>query len=29
VASHDKKIADYADIIIEMEDGLVKQIHKR
>lgn len=24
VASHDKKIADYADIIIEMEDGLVK-----
>ena len=29
VASHDKKIADYADIIIEMEDGIVKQIHKR
>jgi len=29
VASHDKKIADYADIIIEMEDGLVKQIHKQ
>lgn len=29
VASHDKKIADYADSIIEMEDGLVKQIHKR
>lgn len=28
VASHDKKIADYADIIIEMEDGLVKQIHQ-
>lgn len=28
VASHDKKIVDYADIIIEMEDGLVKQIHK-
>lgn len=28
VASHDKKIADYADIIIEMEDGIVKQIHK-
>ncbi|MBN2869704.1 MAG: ATP-binding cassette domain-containing protein [Campylobacterales bacterium] len=29
VASHDKKIADYADIIIEMEDGVVKQIHQR
>ncbi len=28
VASHDKKIADYADIIIEMEDGVVKKIHK-
>lgn len=28
VASHDKKIADYADIIIEMEDGLVKKIHQ-
>lgn len=28
VASHDKKIADYADVIIEMEDGIVKQIHK-
>jgi ABC-type lipoprotein export system ATPase subunit len=28
VASHDKKIADYADIIIEMEDGIVKQIHR-
>jgi len=28
VASHDKKIADYANIIIEMEDGIVKQIHK-
>lgn len=28
VASHDKKIADYADIIIEMEDGVVKQIHR-
>ena len=28
VASHDKKITDYADIIIEMEDGVVKQIHK-
>ncbi len=27
VASHDKKIADYADVIIEMEDGCVKQIH--
>lgn len=27
VASHDKKIADYADVIIEMEDGRVKQIH--
>lgn len=29
VASHDKKIAEYADTIIEMEDGLVKKIHKR
>ncbi|MFA5216296.1 ABC transporter ATP-binding protein [Sulfuricurvum sp.] len=29
VASHDKKIADYADTIIEMEDGIVKQIFKR
>jgi ABC-type lipoprotein export system ATPase subunit len=28
VASHDKKIADYADVIIEMEDGVVKQIHR-
>lgn len=28
VASHDKKIADYADVIIEMEDGVVKQIHQ-
>ncbi|MDD2828081.1 MAG: ABC transporter ATP-binding protein [Sulfuricurvum sp.] len=28
VASHDKKIADYADIIIEMEDGLVKKVFK-
>ncbi|MBD3798952.1 ATP-binding cassette domain-containing protein [Sulfuricurvum sp.] len=28
VASHDKKIADYADIIIEMEDGVVKDITK-
>jgi ABC-type lipoprotein export system ATPase subunit len=28
VASHDKKIADYADVIIEMEDGIVKKIHK-
>jgi len=28
VASHDKKIADYADIIIEMEDGIVKQIYQ-
>lgn len=28
VASHDKKIAEYADIIIEMEDGIVKQIHR-
>lgn len=28
VASHDKKIADYADIIIEMEDGIVKKIHQ-
>jgi len=28
VASHDKKIADYADIIIEMEDGIVKNISK-
>jgi len=28
VASHDKKIADYADIIIEMEDGVVKNISK-
>ena len=26
VASHDKKIADYADVIIEMEDGVVKKI---
>jgi ABC-type lipoprotein export system ATPase subunit len=26
VASHDKKIADYADIIIEMEDGIVKKV---
>lgn len=29
VASHDKKIAEYADTIIEMEDGVVKQIFKR
>jgi ABC-type lipoprotein export system ATPase subunit len=28
VASHDKKIADYADIIIEMEDGIVKKVHQ-
>jgi len=28
VASHDKKIADYADVIIEMEDGIVKNISK-
>ncbi len=28
VASHDKKIADYADTIIEMEDGIVKKVHK-
>jgi ABC-type lipoprotein export system ATPase subunit len=28
VASHDKKIADFADTIIEMEDGIVKQIHR-
>jgi ABC-type lipoprotein export system ATPase subunit len=28
VASHDKKIADYADTIIEMEDGIVKKIHQ-
>jgi ABC-type lipoprotein export system ATPase subunit len=28
VASHDKKIADYADVIIEMEDGIVKKIHQ-
>ncbi|PHM17199.1 MAG: peptide ABC transporter ATP-binding protein [Sulfuricurvum sp. PD_MW2] len=28
VASHDKKIVDYADTIIEMEDGIVKQIHR-
>jgi len=27
VASHDKKIMDYADRVIEMEDGLVKKIH--
>lgn len=27
VASHDKKIADFADTIIEMEDGIVKKIH--
>lgn len=27
VASHDKKIADFADTIIEMEDGRVKNIH--
>ncbi|MDD2838312.1 MAG: ATP-binding cassette domain-containing protein [Sulfuricurvum sp.] len=27
VASHDKKIADFADTIIEMEDGIVKAIH--
>jgi ABC-type lipoprotein export system ATPase subunit len=29
VASHDKKIAEYADTIIEMEDGVVKNIIKR
>lgn len=29
VASHDKKIADFADTIIEMEDGIVKDIFKR
>jgi ABC-type lipoprotein export system ATPase subunit len=29
VASHDKKIADFADTIIEMEDGVVKNIFKR
>ncbi|MDD2950782.1 MAG: ABC transporter ATP-binding protein [Sulfuricurvum sp.] len=29
VASHDKKIADFADTIIEMEDGVVKNISKR
>ncbi|MDD2782375.1 ATP-binding cassette domain-containing protein [Sulfuricurvum sp.] len=28
VASHDKKIADYADVIIEMEDGVVKKVYK-
>lgn len=28
VASHDKKIADYADTIIEMEDGLVKKVYQ-
>ncbi len=28
VASHDKKIADYADVIIEMEDGIVKKIYQ-
>jgi len=29
VASHDKKIADYADIIIEMEDGKIVKISER
>ncbi|MDO9208584.1 MAG: ATP-binding cassette domain-containing protein [Sulfuricurvum sp.] len=29
VASHDKKIIEYADTIIEMEDGIVKDIFKR
>ncbi|MFA6144594.1 MAG: ATP-binding cassette domain-containing protein [Sulfurimonas sp.] len=29
VASHDKKLAEYADTIIEMEDGLVKSIYQR
>ncbi len=29
VASHDKKIADYADTIIEMEDGKIVKISKR
>jgi len=29
VASHDKKIADFADTIIEMEDGVVKKITQR
>jgi ABC-type lipoprotein export system ATPase subunit len=29
VASHDKKLAEYADTIIEMEDGVVKNIFKR
>ncbi len=28
VASHDKKIIDYADTVIEMEDGIVKKIHQ-
>ena len=29
VASHDKKIADYADIIIEMEDGKIVKISRK
>lgn len=29
VASHDKKLAEYADTIIEMEDGIVKNIYQR
>jgi ABC-type lipoprotein export system ATPase subunit len=29
VASHDKKIAEFADTVIEMEDGVVKTIHHR
>ncbi|MCX6072788.1 MAG: ATP-binding cassette domain-containing protein [Campylobacterales bacterium] len=29
VASHDKKLAEYADTIIEMEDGIVKKIYQR
>jgi len=29
VASHDKKLAEYADTIIEMEDGIVKSIYQR
>jgi ABC-type lipoprotein export system ATPase subunit len=29
IATHDKKIIDYADVIIEMEDGVVKCISKK
>lgn len=29
IATHDKKIIDYADIVIEMEDGVVKCISKK